>query len=170
MSDPTTLAEILTPIWTLLQTSTGVSSDLGVKRANAKGKRYSWEPTTITPSDPSDDNVEEARRLHDLAVGFDVICWADDMDGCLSMAADLVTAVRQTLHGANYTLGAFEWSDASGESSTHGWSLTVPITLRMALLESDLDQPAVAMATITSVDIDDSAGTDGDGVLTPPNT
>lgn len=169
MSEPTTVQEVLTKVWDLLQTTRNVPSDLGAKRLNQKPPRYSWEPSTITPSDPSDDNVEETRRLHDLGVGFDVLCFGADLDTCMQMAADLVTAVRQVLHGANYTLGAFEWSEASGESSVSGWVLTVPITLRFALLESDLDQTAVVLATVTSVELDETGAADGDGVLVPPN-
>lgn len=169
MSDPTTVQELLTQIWTLLETTRSVPSDLGARRTNQKSPRYSWEPSTITPSDPGDDYVQEARRLHDLGIGFDVVCFAETIDGCLQMAADLVTAVRQVLRGASYTLGAFEWAEGSGESSTKGWALIVPLTLRVALLESDLDQPPVALALVTSVRVDDSGGTDGDGELVPPN-
>lgn len=170
MSDPTTITEVLEPIWTLLQTTRSVPSELGASKLNRKGRRYSWEPTTIETDGPSDDSVEEARRLHDLAVGFDVRCFGENVDACIAMAADLVTAVRQCLRGQNYQLGSWEWSEASGESTTSGWSLIVPLTFRLALLESDLDQPAVALATVTSVDLDDGDGTDGDGELVPPNT
>lgn len=169
MSDPTTITEVLAPIWALLQTTRSVPSELTAAKLNRKGRRYSWEPTTIDTDGPSDDQVEEARRLHDLSVGFDVHCFGESVDACLAMAGDLVTAVRQCLRGQNYSLSSFEWADASGESTTAGWALTVPLTFRLALLESDLDQPAVALATITSVDLDDSAGTDGDGELVPPN-
>jgi hypothetical protein len=166
-------ADIFDPIAEALDTATSVKSFFGAKHLAANGAppRYVWVPTTGAFDGPREVGGYP-RALTDVLMTFDVHCWAATFDGAWALVRNLVTAVRmapgQKWGGAWYELGAVD--ALPSEASLRGWVLTVPISLRIPLLESDLDGQTYVPVTIESVVLDDSQGVDGDGTLTAPKS
>jgi len=176
--------DIIQPIWDLLSKWVpNVKSFFGSKfvaETGAQPPRYVWVPTTGNPDDDEGgNNLGAPRNLSTVAMTFEVHCWAvalkpspdpvkqaaADFDAAWLLLAHLVSAVREVIT-VNYALGNIDATPT--EEIQQGCLLTIPITIRLPLYETDLDQPEYTTTKPTSVRIDDSAGVDPDGTLTAP--
>jgi len=96
----------------------------------AKPPRYVWVPRSESFGAPGAIGGNP-RSLHDRLIRCDVHCWAIDIAGASWLEQALVTAVRETVKGANYTLAGAEWLQP--EWLQLGIVCTVSLDLRVPL-------------------------------------
>lgn len=107
------------------------------------------------------------RALHASALGVEFHCWGIDYANADALKNAVITALRQTVSGANYALDSGEWVD--GENIERGVVYVLSARILMAVPLVNLTNPPTyatqATTTITSIVPDPTGIVQGDGKL-----
>jgi len=76
------------------------------------------------------------RSLHTRMLRSDIHCWGQNVHETEHLVSALVTALRHTLQGANYTLAGAEW--VQPEWLQQGAVCTVSVEMQLPLVEMRL--------------------------------